>query len=72
ELLAMTCLALVAGFIVVVQLPLSGLWQELDWPLFIRAWIASTLLLVAACALFALYPSYQATRREPVDALRYE
>lgn len=72
ELLAMTCLALAAGFIVVVQLPLSGFWQELDWPLFIRALIASTLLLVAACALFALYPSYQATRREPVDALRYE
>jgi putative ABC transport system permease protein len=72
ELLAMACLALLAGFVIVVQLPLLGMWQILDWGLFIRALITSTLVLLAACALFALYPSYQATRRDPVDALRYE
>jgi ABC-type antimicrobial peptide transport system permease subunit len=72
ELVAMACLALVAGFVIVVQLPLSGLWQILDWQLFIPALITSTLVLLVACALFALYPSYQATRRDPVEALRHE
>lgn len=72
ELMAMACLALLVGFVIVVQLPLSGYWQILDWELFIRALITSTLVLLVACALFALYPSYQATRRDPVEALRHE
>jgi putative ABC transport system permease protein len=72
ELIAMACLALVLGFVIVVQLPLSGVWQILDWALFIPALITSTLVLLVSCALFALYPSYQATRRDPVEALRYE
>jgi putative ABC transport system permease protein len=72
ELVAMTSLALMLGFIIVVQLPLSGVWPILDWALFIPAVITSTLVLLGACVLFALYPSYLATSRDPVDALRHE
>jgi putative ABC transport system permease protein len=72
ELLAMACLALILGFAIAVQFPLSGILQALDWNLFIPAAITSTLGLLGLCVLFALYPSYQATSRDPVEALRYE
>lgn len=46
--------------------------QALDWALFITALITSTLALPGLCVLFAQYPGYQATRRDPVSALRHE
>jgi putative ABC transport system permease protein len=72
ELLAVASLALVLGFIIVVQLPLAGIVQELDWALFVPAVTMSAVILLLLCILFALYPSYQATRQDPVEALRYE
>ncbi|MDP2141449.1 MAG: FtsX-like permease family protein [Gammaproteobacteria bacterium] len=72
ELLAVACLALVLGVALVVQLPLAGVIQAMDWNLFIPSVAVSTLVLLALCILFALYPSYQATRKDPVEALRYE
>jgi putative ABC transport system permease protein len=72
ELLAVASLALVLGFIIVVQFPLAGIIQALDWGLFVPAVTISTLILLLLCILFALYPSYQATRQDPVEALRYE
>jgi putative ABC transport system permease protein len=72
EMLAIACLALILGFAITVQFPLSGILQALDWDLFIPAAITSTLALLGLCVLFALYPSYQATSRDPVEALRYE
>jgi putative ABC transport system permease protein len=72
ELLAVAFFALVLGIALVVQFPLSGILQALDWQLFLPAAALSTTLLLALCVVFALYPSYQATRRDPVEALRYE
>jgi putative ABC transport system permease protein len=72
ELLAVVLFALALGFVIVVQFPLSGILQALDWALFIPAATLSAVLLLALCILFALYPSYQATRQDPVEALRYE
>jgi ABC-type antimicrobial peptide transport system permease subunit len=62
----------VLGLIIVVQFPLSGVLQALDWNLFFPSAAASTVVLLGLCVLFALYPSYQATRKDPVEALRYE
>ena len=64
--------ALALGIAVVAQFPLSGILRALDWELFVPAVALSSLLLLALCVLFALYPSYQATRQDPVEALRYE
>lgn len=72
ELLALACLALFLGLLVVVQFPLTGLIEALNWSLFIPSAIISAGILLGLCVLFALYPSFQATRREPVEALRYE
>lgn len=72
ELLAVACFALVLGLAIALQLPLTGVFEALDWGLFFPAAITSTLALLGLCTVFALYPSYQATCREPVDALRYE
>jgi putative ABC transport system permease protein len=72
ELLAVALLALVLGLAIVVQFPLSGILRALDWQLFVPAATLSAALLLGLCVLFALYPSYQATRQDPVEALRYE
>jgi putative ABC transport system permease protein len=72
ELLAVALVALVPGLVLVVQLPLSGILVALDWQLFVPAAMLSAMLLLGLCVLFALYPSYQATRQDPVAALRYE
>lgn len=72
ELLAMASLALFLGFVVVIQLPLTGVIPALGWSLFIPSTIVSAGILLGFCVLFSLYPSFQATRRDPVEALRYE
>src|SRR5690606_31046479 len=70
ELVAVALLALALGLLIVVQLPLAGAIAALDWSLFVPAALVSSAVLLALCILFALYPSYQATRHDPVDALR--
>jgi putative ABC transport system permease protein len=72
EVLAVALLAIALAVAVAVQLPLSGILPALDWNLFVPATLLSTVLLLALCTLFALYPSYQATRQDPVEALRHE
>lgn len=72
ELLAVALFSLAIGIAIVVQFPLSGILQSLDWNLFVPSAVVSSMLLLGLCILFALYPSYQATRQDPVEALRYE
>jgi putative ABC transport system permease protein len=72
EVLSIAVLALLVGMVIVVQLPLSGVLRMLDWNLFLPSAVLSAAVVLALCSLFALYPSYQATRKEPVEALRYE
>ncbi len=72
EVLAVALMALTLGVAIAVQLPLSGLLPALDWNLFLPSATLSAAVLLTLCTLFALYPSYQATRRDPVEALRHE
>jgi putative ABC transport system permease protein len=72
EMLVVALLAIALGFAIVVQLPLAGILPALDWNLFLPSATLSAAVLLALCSLFALYPSYQATRRDPVEALRHE
>ncbi len=72
ELVTVALLSLVLGVAIAIQFPLSGVLRALDWNLFLPSAVLSSMVLLGMCILFALYPSYQATRQDPVEALRYE
>jgi len=72
ELLVVCTIGVVVGSVVVVQAPLLGLTGPIGGGVFASSMaIAAGLiyLLTAACG---FYPSWMATRIEPVQALRYE
>ena len=71
EVAVVTTLGLVAGVIVVLQLPLLDM-LGVDTPIFLASLAVSAAfvyLLTVACA---LYPSWLATRIQPAEALHYE
>jgi putative ABC transport system permease protein len=72
EVMLLAGIALAAGLIVVVQLPILGALSFVTPAAFsagTTAAVATVLLLTAFCA---LYPSWMASRLQPADALRYE
>jgi putative ABC transport system permease protein len=72
ELMIVTFIGMVIAFIGLVQLPMLGVFQELDWPLFwVSLFFAMTFMLTLA-ALCAYYPGKIATKHSPSQALHYE
>ena len=72
EVVLLALIALIIGVIVVLQLPLLGVFSVMTpWAFTIGllAALATMLLLTVACG---LYPSWLASRLTPADALRYE
>lgn len=65
-------LALVVGIAIAVQFPLLGTFDTVDWPAALGGITISTAIVLALCALCALYPGWLASRRSPADALHYE
>lgn len=73
EQLLLSSLAIGLALILLVQIPLTGLWStDLNWPVFGAATLASATAIYAVSVLCALYPAWQASRLAPAAALHCE
>lgn len=73
EQILLSTIAMLAGLILLVQLPLTGaLSAVLDWNVFLAATALSMLVIYLISLLCALYPGWRASRLSPTEALHYE
>lgn len=73
EQLLLNLLAVSVALLLLVQLPLTGvLGEHLNWPLFLMASLAATLIICLLSLVCALYPAWRASRLTPTEALHYE
>ena len=73
EQLLLSTIAMLAGLVLLVQLPLTGaLSVVLDWNVFLAATAVSMLVIYLISLLCALYPGWRASRLSPTEALHYE
>ncbi len=72
EMVVLGLFAVAIGFVIVVQLPISGYVEALEWSLFWSSLVVSSISLLCLCAVCSLYPSWSATKVDPVEALHYE
>jgi putative ABC transport system permease protein len=72
ELWALTAIAVVAGAVIFLQLPLFGANFGVGWPVFLGGLTLATLVIYAFVTFCSLYPAWLATRVQPATALQYE
>ena len=73
EQMLLSTIAMLAGLVLLVQLPLTGaLSVVLDWNVFLAATVVSMLVIYLISLLCALYPGWRASRLSPTEALHYE
>lgn len=72
ELLVVCTLGILLASVLLVQLPMLGVFAELDWSLFATGLLVSTCFMVTLATLCAYYPGKVATKYEPATALHYE
>ena len=72
ELFLMTTLGCVLGAIVVVQIPIMNFLTIISDRVFAIGLVASAVAIYSLSAVCGLYPSWLATRVQPVEALHYD
>ncbi len=72
ELLVVCCLAITIASALIVQVPLLGLFPELNWTLFGQSLLVSTAFMTLLAIGCAFYPGKVATQFKPAEALHYE
>lgn len=73
EQVLLSSLAMAAGLILLLQLPLTGvLGEALNWPVFLSAAALSMAVIYLLSLLCSLYPGWRASRLHPAAALHYE
>lgn len=72
EMILVAGIAVVAGSLLAVQLPMLGTFREINWQSTTNGLIGSIVVLGFLCAVCALYPAWLASRRSPAEALHYE
>jgi putative ABC transport system permease protein len=73
EQLLLSSIAIVAGMVLLVQLPLTGaLGQMMNWPVFLGAAGLSMAVIYLLSLLCSLYPGWRASRLSPAEALHHE
>jgi putative ABC transport system permease protein len=72
EVALLATIAVIAGSIVILQLPILGAFKIVTPSAFTLGFITSLATIYALTVLCGLYPSWLASRLQPADALRYE
>ncbi len=72
EVALLSTIAVIAGSIVILQLPILGAFKLVTPAAFTLGFISSLATIYALTILCGLYPSWLASRLQPADALRYE
>jgi putative ABC transport system permease protein len=72
EVALLATIALLLGTIVLLQLPLLGIFALVPPAMYTLALVAALAAMYALTLLCGLYPSWLASRLQPADALRYE
>ena len=72
ELWALTALAVAAGTIIFLQLPLLGANLGASWPVILTGMAQAYVIIFVFVTFCALYPTWLAMRIEPAAALNYE
>jgi len=72
EVLLLGTIAVLAGSIVILQLPILGAFRFVTKTSFTLGFLASLATIYALTLLCGMYPSWLASRLQPADALRYE
>jgi putative ABC transport system permease protein len=71
-MMIVTFIGIAIAFIGLVQLPMLGVFQELDWPLFWVSLLSAMAFMLTLAALCGYYPGKIATRHSPSEALHYD
>jgi putative ABC transport system permease protein len=73
EQIILTSSALILGLLILVQLPLTGVFgDDLDWSVFGLASVLAMAVIYGITVICALYPAWSASRLSPTQALHYE
>jgi putative ABC transport system permease protein len=72
EVALLTTLALIAGVLIVVQLPILGAFAFIPPPVFVFGVLAALAVIYGITITCGLYPSWLASSVPPAEALRYE
>jgi len=72
EVALLSTIAVIAGSIVILQLPILGAFKLVTPSAFTLGFIGALATIYALTILCGLYPSWLASRLQPADALRYE
>ena len=72
EVALLSTIAVIAGSVVILQLPILGAFKIVTPAAFTLGFITSLATIYALTILCGLYPSWLASRLQPADALRYE
>jgi putative ABC transport system permease protein len=72
EVTILSTLSVILGAIVIVQLPLLGLFRVVTPPEFAAGFFVALVVIYSITLLCGAYPSWLASTIEPADALRYE
>jgi putative ABC transport system permease protein len=72
ELWALTALAVLAGTVIFLQLPLFGANFGASWAVFVTGVVLASLILFSFVTVCGLYPAWLATRVQPATALQHE
>lgn len=72
EIVLLAAVALIIGVVIVLQLPLLGVFAVIPPPAFTVGVVSALATILMLTVLCGLYPSWLASRLTPADALRYE
>lgn len=72
EVVLLATMAVIAGSLVVLQLPILGAFKVVSPSAFTLGFVGALATIYALTVLCGLYPSWLASRLTPADALRYE